>query len=164
MYYLKKSRDSFNISCHLHRSPQDLEPRRPESDPDSKIQFTASPSPESDPDSKIQFSLEHAFGDFDFFPAGTFTARLKTWNHRVPPAPIHIAVAPHHRQSVTGLVNTEPPVPRRFSHPHHHCGLFESDDPEKDQIRAATLLSLGGHRRAFTVHLLFISANCLKKK
>ncbi|GMY13883.1 ER membrane protein complex subunit 10 [Fagus crenata] len=36
---------------------------------------------ESDPDSKIQFSLEHAFGDSDFSPAGTFTARLKTWNH-----------------------------------------------------------------------------------
>ncbi|XP_062084116.1 uncharacterized protein LOC133790479 [Humulus lupulus] len=35
--------------------------------------------PESD--SKIQFQLEHAFGDSDFSPAGTFTARLKTWNH-----------------------------------------------------------------------------------
>jgi hypothetical protein len=36
---------------------------------------------DSDLDSKIQFSLEHAFGDSDFSPAGTFTARLKTWNH-----------------------------------------------------------------------------------
>lgn len=36
---------------------------------------------DSDPDSKVQFSLEHAFGDSDFSPAGTFTARLKTWNH-----------------------------------------------------------------------------------
>lgn len=36
---------------------------------------------DSDSDSKIQFSLEHAFGDSDFFLAGTFTARLKTWNH-----------------------------------------------------------------------------------
>ncbi|KAF3452487.1 hypothetical protein FNV43_RR02920 [Rhamnella rubrinervis] len=34
-----------------------------------------------DSDSKIQFSLEHAFGDSNFSPAGTFTARLKTWNH-----------------------------------------------------------------------------------
>lgn len=31
----------------------------------------------SDPDSKIQFPLEHAFGDSDFSPAGTFSARLK---------------------------------------------------------------------------------------
>ncbi|GKV27891.1 hypothetical protein SLEP1_g37010 [Rubroshorea leprosula] len=36
---------------------------------------------DSDSDSKIQFSLEHAFGDSDFSPAGTFSARLKTWNH-----------------------------------------------------------------------------------
>ena len=35
----------------------------------------------SDSDSKIQFSLEHAFGDSDFSPAGTFSARLKTSNH-----------------------------------------------------------------------------------
>ncbi|KAM0973900.1 hypothetical protein ACFX2C_017160 [Malus domestica] len=37
----------------------------------------------SDPgsDSKIQFQLHHAFGDSDFSPAGTFSARLKTWNH-----------------------------------------------------------------------------------
>lgn len=37
----------------------------------------------SDPDldSKIQFTLEHAFGDSDFSPAGTFSARLKTWSH-----------------------------------------------------------------------------------
>ncbi|GFP90065.1 er membrane protein complex subunit 10 [Phtheirospermum japonicum] len=35
----------------------------------------------SDPDSKIQFSLEHAFGDSDFMPAGTFSARLKTSSH-----------------------------------------------------------------------------------
>ncbi|OVA11053.1 hypothetical protein BVC80_1741g27 [Macleaya cordata] len=34
-----------------------------------------------DSDSKVQFSLEHAFGDSDFSPAGTFTARLKTWSH-----------------------------------------------------------------------------------
>ncbi|KAE8657513.1 putative ATP binding protein [Hibiscus syriacus] len=34
-----------------------------------------------DSDSKIQFSLDHAFGDSDFSPAGTFSARLKTWSH-----------------------------------------------------------------------------------
>ncbi|KAE8009839.1 hypothetical protein FH972_006249 [Carpinus fangiana] len=34
-----------------------------------------------DQDSKIHFSLEHAFGDSEFSSAGTFTARLKTWNH-----------------------------------------------------------------------------------
>ncbi|KAA8546995.1 hypothetical protein F0562_003424 [Nyssa sinensis] len=35
----------------------------------------------SDSDSKVQFSLDHAFGDFDFSPVGTFTARLKTGSH-----------------------------------------------------------------------------------
>lgn len=34
-----------------------------------------------DSDSKIQFPLEHAFGDSDFSPAGTFTARLKSSSH-----------------------------------------------------------------------------------
>ncbi|CAK9159771.1 unnamed protein product, partial [Ilex paraguariensis] len=38
-------------------------------------------SSDSDSDSKVQFHLEHAFGDSDFSPAGTFTARLKTWSH-----------------------------------------------------------------------------------
>lgn len=38
-------------------------------------------SSNSDSDSKVQFLLEHAFGDSDFSTAGTFTARLKTWNH-----------------------------------------------------------------------------------
>lgn len=33
-----------------------------------------------DSDSKVQFSLEHAFGDSDFSPAGSFSARLKTSN------------------------------------------------------------------------------------
>lgn len=36
---------------------------------------------DQDSDSKIQFSLEHAFGDSDFVPAGTFSARLKTSSH-----------------------------------------------------------------------------------
>ncbi|GAB2277174.1 hypothetical protein Dimus_011881 [Dionaea muscipula] len=38
-------------------------------------------SSDSDSDSKVQFTLEHAFGHSDFVPAGTFTARLKTWSH-----------------------------------------------------------------------------------
>ncbi|KAL2941441.1 ER membrane protein complex subunit 10 [Bienertia sinuspersici] len=38
-------------------------------------------SSESDVDSKLQFTLEHAFGDSQFTPAGTFSARLKTWSH-----------------------------------------------------------------------------------
>ncbi|KAK4745732.1 hypothetical protein SAY87_012044 [Trapa incisa] len=37
-------------------------------------------SSDPDSDSKIQFSLEHAFGESEFSPAGTFTARLKTWS------------------------------------------------------------------------------------
>ncbi|XP_068661834.1 uncharacterized protein [Aristolochia californica] len=43
---------------------------RKKSDPDS-----------SSPDSKLQFSLEHAFGESEFSPAGTFSARLKTPHH-----------------------------------------------------------------------------------
>lgn len=38
--------------------------------------------PSGSPDSKsVQFSLEHQFGGSGFFPAGTFTARLKSWSH-----------------------------------------------------------------------------------
>ncbi|KZV47666.1 hypothetical protein F511_14452 [Dorcoceras hygrometricum] len=40
-----------------------------------------SPDSSSDTDSKIQFTLEHAFGESEFSPAGTFSARLKTWSH-----------------------------------------------------------------------------------
>ncbi|KAG9444643.1 hypothetical protein H6P81_015983 [Aristolochia fimbriata] len=43
---------------------------RKKSDPDT-----------SNPDSKLHFSLEHAFGDSEFSPAGTFSARLKTLHH-----------------------------------------------------------------------------------
>ncbi|CAN0859796.1 hypothetical protein LINGRAHAP2_LOCUS7764, partial [Linum grandiflorum] len=53
-----------------------------------KPDHTSTPSPtprrkssDSDSDSKIQFTLEHAFGDSDFVPAGTFSARLKTSAH-----------------------------------------------------------------------------------
>ncbi|CAL1352878.1 unnamed protein product [Linum trigynum] len=54
----------------------------------TKSDQTVTPSPtprrkfsDSDSDSKIQFTLEHAFGDSDFSPAGTFSARLKTSAH-----------------------------------------------------------------------------------
>uniref|UniRef100_A0A2N9IIQ4 ER membrane protein complex subunit 10 n=1 Tax=Fagus sylvatica TaxID=28930 RepID=A0A2N9IIQ4_FAGSY len=53
----------------------------PNSPPPTTTTTTRKRYSESDLDSKIQFSLEHAFGDSDFSPAGTFTARLKTWNH-----------------------------------------------------------------------------------
>ncbi|KAI0496240.1 hypothetical protein KFK09_022551 [Dendrobium nobile] len=37
---------------------------------------------DSSSDSKsVQFTLEHAFGDSAYSPAGTFTVRLKTWSH-----------------------------------------------------------------------------------
>lgn len=57
---------------------------RSRSDPNNV--HTATPQPTRkrlvpDSDSKIQFPLEHAFGDSDFSPAGTFTARLKTSSH-----------------------------------------------------------------------------------
>ncbi|CAL9134401.1 unnamed protein product [Musa textilis] len=48
-------------------------PIRGRSDPDL---------PSGSPDSKsVQFSLEHRFGGSGFSPAGTFTARLKSWSH-----------------------------------------------------------------------------------
>ncbi|MCE3052456.1 hypothetical protein HAX54_052681 [Datura stramonium] len=60
---------------------------RSRSDPNNVNAETRSPvqSPRKrsvpDSDSKIQFPLEHAFGDSNFFPAGTFTARLKSSSH-----------------------------------------------------------------------------------
>lgn len=63
-------------------------PARPSSDLDShpsatKPSTTTSRrrSSESDLDSKVQFTLEHGFGDSDFSPAGTFSARIKSWSH-----------------------------------------------------------------------------------
>uniref|UniRef100_A0A2P2K588 ER membrane protein complex subunit 10 n=1 Tax=Rhizophora mucronata TaxID=61149 RepID=A0A2P2K588_RHIMU len=56
---------------HAYNTPPSPTPtfttRRKYSDPDS--------------DSKIHFTLEHAFGDSDFIPAGTFSVRLKTLHH-----------------------------------------------------------------------------------
>ncbi|XP_028054401.1 ER membrane protein complex subunit 10-like isoform X1 [Camellia sinensis] len=70
------------------RSPPDLQlttPTRSIPPPPATVTPSQPTSPartkSSDPDSKVQFPLEHAFGDSDFSPAGTFTARLKTWSH-----------------------------------------------------------------------------------
>ncbi|GAB4855874.1 hypothetical protein Ancab_024513 [Ancistrocladus abbreviatus] len=38
-------------------------------------------SSDSDSDSRVHFTLEHAFGDSEFAPAGSFSARLKIWSH-----------------------------------------------------------------------------------
>ncbi|XVE90636.1 hypothetical protein DITRI_Ditri20bG0093400 [Diplodiscus trichospermus] len=65
----------------LEGSPQ---PRSSEPIPTRSAPVTAPPRKrhsDLDSDSKIQFSLDHAFGDSDFSPAGTFYARLKTWSH-----------------------------------------------------------------------------------
>lgn len=61
------------------RSPEPSITTRPTStqQPTRKRSFDSG----SDLDSKTQFQLEHAFGDSDFSPAGTFSARLKTSAH-----------------------------------------------------------------------------------
>ncbi|KAL0358767.1 UNVERIFIED_CONTAM: hypothetical protein Sangu_0726100 [Sesamum angustifolium] len=61
------------------RSPDPASTTRPTYTPPStrKRAFESG----SDPDSKVQFTLEHAFGDSEFSPAGTFSARLKTSSH-----------------------------------------------------------------------------------
>ncbi|XP_073130555.1 uncharacterized protein [Henckelia pumila] len=61
------------------RSPDPVGATRPVSQPPSARQRSLDSS--SDPDSKIQFTLEHAFGESEFSPAGTFSARLRTWSH-----------------------------------------------------------------------------------
>mgnify|MGYP000559519799 CR=1 len=38
----------------------------------ARVRSSASP-----PDSKIQFEIQHSFGDSDFSPAGSFSARLR---------------------------------------------------------------------------------------
>ncbi|GMP67867.1 hypothetical protein CsSME_00027708 [Camellia sinensis var. sinensis] len=72
------------------RSPPDLQlttPTRSIPPPPATVTPSQPTSPartkssDPGPDSKVQFPLEHAFGDSDFSPAGTFTARLKTWSH-----------------------------------------------------------------------------------
>ncbi|KAL2549261.1 hypothetical protein Fot_10809 [Forsythia ovata] len=61
------------------RTPDPAVPTQPVSSPPSVRKRSSDLV--SDPDSKFQFSLEHAFGDSDFSPAGTFSARLRTWSH-----------------------------------------------------------------------------------
>ncbi|CAA3028718.1 ER membrane complex subunit 10 [Olea europaea subsp. europaea] len=61
------------------RSPDAAFPTRTVSSPPSIRKRSSDLG--SDLDSKIQFPLEHAFGDSDFAPAGSFSARLKTWSH-----------------------------------------------------------------------------------
>ncbi|PIA34835.1 hypothetical protein AQUCO_03700249v1 [Aquilegia coerulea] len=56
-------------------------PIRTSSTPTIRKRSSSSSSTDQDSDSKVYFVLEHAFGDSDFVPAGTFSARLKTWNH-----------------------------------------------------------------------------------
>ncbi|XVE62148.1 hypothetical protein DITRI_Ditri06bG0095400 [Diplodiscus trichospermus] len=58
------------------RSPEPIHPRSPPVTTPTRKRHS-----DLDSDSKIQFSLDHAFGDSDFSPAGTFSARLKTWSH-----------------------------------------------------------------------------------
>ncbi|XAR65797.1 hypothetical protein NMG60_11011745 [Bertholletia excelsa] len=66
---LEGARSSPDVDLNtISRSAFPHSTRRRSSDPDSS-------------DSKVQFVLEHAFGDSQFFPAGTFTARLKTSSH-----------------------------------------------------------------------------------
>ncbi|XP_051116554.1 uncharacterized protein LOC127241506 [Andrographis paniculata] len=60
------------------RSSDSVADSRPVSTPSARKRSSDS---SSDPDSKIQFLLEHAFGDSDFSPAGTFSARVKTSSH-----------------------------------------------------------------------------------
>lgn len=65
------------------RSSEDLDLTRSHPPPIQPVHSSGSrrrPS-DQDLDSKVQFSLEHAFGDSEFSPAGTFTARVKTWPH-----------------------------------------------------------------------------------
>lgn len=58
-------------------SPSSSSPQQQQQTPTIRRRY----SDPTDLDSKVQFTLEHAFGDSDFSPAGTFSARLKTWSH-----------------------------------------------------------------------------------
>ncbi|XP_073020006.1 uncharacterized protein [Primulina eburnea] len=61
------------------RSPDPVGSTRPVSPTPSARMRSLDSS--SDPDSKVQFTLEHAFGESEFSPAGSFSGRLKTWSH-----------------------------------------------------------------------------------
>lgn len=56
----------------------DLEHAIPTQTPSSRRRLDLESTSES---KSVQFTLEHAFGDSSYSPAGTFTARLKTWSH-----------------------------------------------------------------------------------
>lgn len=75
--------EEFGLEGGLHTKSPDLTYTRSSPPPPSPPTSSTSRKRFSDPDSdsKIQFQLHHAFGDSDFSPAGTFSARLKTWNH-----------------------------------------------------------------------------------
>ncbi|XP_010528647.1 PREDICTED: ER membrane protein complex subunit 10-like [Tarenaya hassleriana] len=68
--------EEFGLEGNKPRSAEPLHTTSPQQTPTTRKKFS-----DSDLDSKIQFTLEHAFGDSDFSPAGTFSARLKTWSH-----------------------------------------------------------------------------------
>ncbi|XP_044500245.1 ER membrane protein complex subunit 10-like, partial [Mangifera indica] len=59
---------------------QPAHPAQPH-DPATTRSTTRKGFSDSESDSKIRFSLEQAFGDSDFSPAGTFSARLKISSH-----------------------------------------------------------------------------------
>ncbi|TQD80477.1 hypothetical protein C1H46_033990 [Malus baccata] len=73
--------EEFGLEGGLHTKSPDLTFTRSTPPPPSTTASTRKRFSDPDSDSKIQFQLHHAFGDSDFSPAGTFSARLKTWNH-----------------------------------------------------------------------------------
>ncbi|KAM1095970.1 hypothetical protein FF1_010790 [Malus domestica] len=74
--------EEFGLEGGLHTKSPDLTFTRSTPPPPSTTASTTRKRfSDPDSDSKIQFQLHHAFGDSDFSPAGTFSARLKTWNH-----------------------------------------------------------------------------------
>nr|DAD43447.1 TPA_asm: hypothetical protein HUJ06_001677 [Nelumbo nucifera] len=70
--------DDEEFGLEGRRAP-DLDHINPTRTPSAPVRRRS--SSDHDSDSKVQFSLEHAFADSDFSPAGTFTARLKTSSH-----------------------------------------------------------------------------------
>ncbi|KAL1194925.1 hypothetical protein V5N11_020049 [Cardamine amara subsp. amara] len=64
-------------STELYTSSSSSSPQQQQQTPTIRKRY----SDPTDLDSKVQFTLQHAFGDSDFSPAGTFSARLKSWSH-----------------------------------------------------------------------------------
>ncbi|KAL6136347.1 hypothetical protein ACLB2K_061643 [Fragaria x ananassa] len=73
--------EEFGLEGGVHTKSPDLTYTRSSPSPATPQPTTRRRSSDQDTDSKIQFELHHAFGDSDFSPAGTFSARLKTWNY-----------------------------------------------------------------------------------